>query len=406
MAPIVTGYYRYTDIWFKWPEVLPAEYRDPLKGVIAHDALVHPQNPLHPDVAGVTLYQGIFHDGEARLLFSSAQVDYVRYWLKAMNLTKELIPLPYSECLLTEAEFSAVSPVQFMTGGDLRVATKNIDKNNKRLKGSNVGLTQRRAVFERVRQMWSSKVGSWLAVDFEEWERDHTVVTEFGWSSFRYEEGTEVEEQGHFTVAEARSLRNGQYITDVREHYIFGESQEVSKADLKRKLKDLISGMPRPLFLVFHDPSQDIKTLKRLQAPIETAVLDIPDKTPEDGIFIVDTAVLFAALCGEATGTRGLGQMCNQLQVFVKYLPNPGDESWLHNAGNDAHYTLLALKEMAGGEPLDMQREQRWPNRTGLPEAKLQVKFEDYEEYSDYEDQEGVMGGYDSRTGALVDAVQ
>jgi hypothetical protein len=39
------------------------------------------------------------------------------------------------------------------------------------------------------------------------------------------------------------------------------------------------------------------------------------------------------------------------------------DESWapFHNAGNDAEYTMSALKTMASGPTIDTQREERWP---------------------------------------------
>ena len=41
-----------------------------------------------------------------------------------MKLTEKIIPLPYSECLLTPAELSTVSPVAYQTGGALRSAVK------------------------------------------------------------------------------------------------------------------------------------------------------------------------------------------------------------------------------------------------------------------------------------------
>lgn len=68
--------------------------------------------------------QGTFHTGESRLLFSSAQVDYIRYWLHAMKLTKNIISLPYSDCLLTESNLRNVSPVVYKDGGSLRNAIK------------------------------------------------------------------------------------------------------------------------------------------------------------------------------------------------------------------------------------------------------------------------------------------
>ena len=67
---------------------------------------------------------GTLQNGETRLLFSSAQVDYVRYWLHAMKLTQDYIPLPYSDCLLTASELRTVGPIVFEDGGALRRASK------------------------------------------------------------------------------------------------------------------------------------------------------------------------------------------------------------------------------------------------------------------------------------------
>ena len=49
---------------------------------------------------------------------------------------------------------------------------------------------------------------------------------------------------------------------------------------------------------------------------------------------------------------------------------------------------MLALKEMASGDPIDIQREKRWPNHTG---TALKVEFKKWEEDSDYSDEEGVV---------------
>jgi hypothetical protein len=70
---------------------------------------------------------GTLANGEKRLLFSSAQVEYVRYWLHAMQITDQPIPIPHSECLLTDAHLRLVSPVVFKTGGELKTATKASD---------------------------------------------------------------------------------------------------------------------------------------------------------------------------------------------------------------------------------------------------------------------------------------
>ena len=45
---------------------------------------------------------------------------------------------------------------------------------------------------------------------------------------------------------------------------------------------------------------------------------------------------------------------------------------------------------MASGDPIDQQREQRWPNRTS--DSKPRVEFEEWEEDSDFSDMEGIFG--------------
>lgn len=52
---------------------------------------------------------------------------------------------------------------------------------------------------------------------------------------------------------------------------------------------------------------------------------------------------------------------------------------------------------MASGDPVDLQRENRWPGRTGEPTPQgptkgVKVGFRPWEEDSDYSDTEGMMG--------------
>ncbi|EGO01874.1 hypothetical protein SERLA73DRAFT_150940 [Serpula lacrymans var. lacrymans S7.3] len=403
ISPVITGYYRYTDIWFEWHQALPnPDDRGPLKAVLAHDALVHPDHPLRrKDV------DGTLQNYETRLLFSSAQVEYLRYWLHAMGLTKEPISIPYSDCLLTDSNLRHVSPVVYKTGGELKSALKKIEKNNKRLKGANPLLNTRRDLFERVRSYWASKRGVWCALDFEAWDRDHTLLTEFGWSLIRWQDDEEIEEQGHLIVKEHRYYTNT-YVPNHGEHFKFGESQIVTRADFKQRIQDLISSLSEngPVYLVFHDNNQDIKYLrsKMVDAQLPELTFLLPDATPSEGMFIIDTSDLFAALEGESGhNRRSLERVCRHLQIPTEYL---------HNAGNDAHHTLQALTAMASGDPLDIQREKRWPNRTDTANsingshvgAGVKVQFQAWEDEDDFSDQEGLFAsysGYNLKTGEL-----
>lgn len=159
---------------------------------------------------------GVLEDGETRLFFSSKQVEYLSYWLHAMEITPELIPVPHSSYLVPESSLRKVSPVVFTQNYELKKALKDIDKSNKRLKGAAPTLKSQRVYFEQVRTFWWDKVGTWLAIDFEGWELDHTLITEFGWSSVRWVDGEPVEDRGHIIIDEHQHYYNGQYVPDER----------------------------------------------------------------------------------------------------------------------------------------------------------------------------------------------
>lgn len=78
-------------------------------------------------------------------------------------------------------------------------------------------MTARRHAFERARTFYGDKRGTWLAVDFEAWEREHTMITEFGWSAIYWDESAnEVEEKGHLIVREYERYTNGTYVPEHR----------------------------------------------------------------------------------------------------------------------------------------------------------------------------------------------
>ncbi len=115
-----------------------------LKSFIHAGSLTSRQHPFYdPKAEGVEMYMGkctisksmrpfshlsagTLPDGESRLLFSSKQMEYLRYWIKAMGLVDRLIPLPNSDYLLTREILSTVSPVYFKNAAEL----KNIQKVN------------------------------------------------------------------------------------------------------------------------------------------------------------------------------------------------------------------------------------------------------------------------------------
>jgi len=241
------------------------------------------------------------------------------------------LPMPNSHYLMPASSFESVSPCIYKAGVDLKNAQKTIQKNNKRLKGTDQSLVALRKTFECVRGYHADKRGVWCAIDFESWEMEHAMLTEFGWSMLTWQDGKERIVDGHTAVAERSSYRNGKYIIDNRDHFLFGKTQHLDFKEWKKHIHSLIlkSSKPGPLFLIFHDKSQDLKYLKAIEAPIAALSATLPDATPDHGIFAIDTAEIFAALEGDSRERRGLERMC--LLLGIK------DVERLHNAGNDAH---------------------------------------------------------------------
>lgn len=116
-----------------------------LKAVFALEALVHSEHPLYDEEqGGIELYTGmLLHDTgmlwhqkydhlthdkwtgtrvwhEKLLLFSSAHVEYIRYWLHAMKLTEKPISIPSSNDMVFREEVMNFTPTVFSTKESLQ----------------------------------------------------------------------------------------------------------------------------------------------------------------------------------------------------------------------------------------------------------------------------------------------
>lgn len=92
-------------------------------------------------------------------------------------------------------------------------------KNNKRLKGTDKTLLAYRDMFTLTRKYWQERNGTWLAIDIETWEMDHTAITEYGfcqvtWEGAAGEEKRMIMEDGHFIVQEYKTYQNGKYVVN------------------------------------------------------------------------------------------------------------------------------------------------------------------------------------------------
>ena len=90
-----------------------------------------------------------------------------------------------------------------------------------------------------------------------------------------------------------------------------------------------------------------------INAKLPNLTFILPDKHT-DGLYCVDTCDLWGALEGIPQDKRKLERVCQELGLKPKNM---------HNAGNDAYFTLAAVRTMAEGAPLDLQRQARFPDR-------------------------------------------
>ena len=137
-----------------------------------------------------------------------------------------------------------------------------------------------RKQFECIRAAYQAKSGTWLAMDFEAWERDHTLLTEFGYSQLTWENGQEVIIDGHSVPRQHQGYRNGQFVVDQRhvrirsacqflsckqnkkiQNFQYGDTRTIPLAQWNAEISDMISSAAArgPLFLVFHDANNDLR---------------------------------------------------------------------------------------------------------------------------------------------------
>ncbi|KAG0642519.1 hypothetical protein HOY80DRAFT_1007941 [Tuber brumale] len=136
----------------------------------------------------------------------------------------------------------------------------------------------------------------------------------------------------HFRVSENRNMRNGQFVTDAADYFMFGDSEFVSLTQLPKRIAECFRhydnhGEKRGIVLVGHDVKTDVDFLMAVGYDVGNIA----------GLEVIDTTCMWkAVMCDHQS--KGLGPMLHDLSVDFRHL---------HNAGNDAAYTLQALVKMA-----------------------------------------------------------
>jgi hypothetical protein len=180
-----------------------------------------------------------------------------------------------------------------------------------------------------------------VSVDVESFERDHNKITEVGISVLDTKDldgvppgkgGTEwmkhIRAQ-HFRVKEHAHLHNKDFVTGCADRFEFGESEWLGLNEAPSTIAESFrfpsaDQTLRKIILLGHGIDGDIEYLKAIgYNPLNLNNL----------IEILDTSIMYRYLKRELN-PRSLGSVLSDLDIM----------GWnLHNAGNDAAYTLQAL---------------------------------------------------------------
>ncbi|KAL3423673.1 QDE-2-interacting protein [Phlyctema vagabunda] len=192
-----------------------------------------------------------------------------------------------------------------------------------------------------------------ICVDIEAWERDQSIITEIGISTLDTDDirctppgmggfkWNRAIRSRHFRITEHTQYENKDFVRGCADKFEAGESEFINLADAPATIASCFkypfsnpnpdpaaANVPRSLILVGHDVDSDINYLRKMGYNVSN-LRNLKEK--------VDTAAMYRHLRREPN-PRKLSHVLSDLGLYC----------WnLHNAGNDAIYTLRAMIAMA-----------------------------------------------------------
>jgi hypothetical protein len=202
-----------------------------------------------------------------------------------------------------------------------------------------------------------------FSVDLEAFEKNNDLITEIGITIYDplKEAGSIVPHftKIHIIIDEYKHLKNGTFVPDNQQYFIGGNSLVLSYSEAILFVQSLINhffitrkniGMNG--LIVGHNVIGDMKWLRGMGVIFPSNVL------------VLDTQQLYSKIHGDKFS--GLGAVLRRLNI---------PHSYLHNAGNDSYFTLLALLKLA---------DVSFRNRFKLDDFNNDVKhLEDFQRFKD-----------------------
>lgn len=189
-----------------------------------------------------------------------------------------------------------------------------------------------------------------FSFDIEAFERDNNIITEIGISIYDPRENLHslnpIFRNYHLIVSESLSLINRNWVLDMKECYLLGESLVLPLGQCVNFIQNLVNFYMIPdndtsdsweRAFIGHNIEGDFKWLKSMGVILpETKpvshISQIDRNSKPHTTLVIDTLKIYSACYGKEGSSLG-----KILRLFQ--LPH----AFLHNAGNDAYYTLRLL---------------------------------------------------------------
>lgn len=164
---------------------------------------------------------------------------------------------------------------------------------------------------------------------------DHSVLLEIGYTTAAFRPAPGVGDKGdgvwmtkghHLVVEENTDKRNGLRVEDNRDGFLFGTTQVLPMKKCLAKLRTALRGAD---YVIAHAAHSDEKFLRRHGVGFA-------------GKPVLDTQIMVKCLRGTTESLR-LSRVLDELGIR--------NYKGLHNAGNDAYYTMEACLRMGRGPP-------------------------------------------------------
>ncbi|CCF57682.1 hypothetical protein KAFR_0D00350 [Kazachstania africana CBS 2517] len=298
-------------------------------------------------------------DSKLTKLKISIEAEKTNFKIELNNLKKTLEKKlkidDYSDALLLEQKLQTINTKYETNIKGLQSNYKQLDRYNKLIKSiensyyPKVFSPPMSSNFEYLKNAFriiSMKEAILFSIDIEAFEMQNDIITEIGISIYDPRENLDsvmpIFKNYHIVIKESLHIRNSKYICDYKDCYLLNESIVLTLKESINFIQNLIDFYMIPQTqedltwkrsIVGHNVKQDINWLLDLgvKFPTEKINFDLTGNLMKN-ITVIDTEKIHKLLYGEIYSNLG---------KILKLYEIP--HSFLHNAGNDAFFTLELL---------------------------------------------------------------